>query len=163
MDHCTVPLFKFVRTWKSFAIIVGILVAFPTNGHTQSSDPSLPKLLQNVTATGGYMSACPPSNSTEEMMLKTWKGRLAISPEFNQRLRDEFPPGSEEKRLIQTLTTQGFMIIGQCDKDPTIWQATFNKKGQGFLRYDTSALVFWKSDVHKRLIWTKGMIFRTGL
>ncbi|MGO4331816.1 hypothetical protein AB4Z48_29280 [Cupriavidus sp. 2TAF22] len=123
----------------------------------------LPPLLRNVTAGGGHASPCPPSNKTEVEMLKGWGGKLAISPEFDARLRTLFPPGSPVAALENALRNQEFKIDGVCRSDISIHRAEFFRKGKGPLPYDVSAQVFWKADEEGHIAWTKGFVMYSGL
>jgi hypothetical protein len=116
----------------------------------------LPPLVRGTTAVGGRGDACPHQDDHEV---------LALSPELNQRLRDEFPPGSREDRLIATLIEQGFTIDSGRGDD----QACKNDKsvhGADFYRVlwigTKSAVVYWKTDQHGNLLWTKGFVFNGG-
>jgi hypothetical protein len=128
---------------------------------TEQQAVPLPPLLHKATAGGGWASACPPRSENERKMIET--SRLAVSPEVEQRLRDEFPPGSDEDRLIAVLTAQGFKLVAPCETDQTIQRAQFFRKGTGFLPYSTSATIYWKIDVQRRIVWTKGFVSYSGL
>ncbi|SEK13785.1 hypothetical protein [Paraburkholderia diazotrophica] len=112
----------------------------------------LPTLLRDVTAHGGYWGACPPTS-----------GALAISPELDSRLKNNFPPGSDGQKLEGTLVKEGFHIDGVCNTDGSIHIAGFFRKGVGLLRYDVSAQVYWKVDQEGRVVWTKGFVMYIGL
>lgn len=89
--------------------------------------------------------------------------QLAVSPEVEQRLRDQFPPGSDDQRLISSLTAQGFSLVKPCETDQTIQRASFFQKGTGILPYDIFASVYWKIDDQRHIIWTKGFVSYSGL
>jgi len=120
-------------------------------------EEQLPPPLRGTTTPGGRGDACPHQDDHEV---------LALSPELNQRLSDEFPPGSREDRLIATLTEQGFTIDSgrgddvACKNDKSI-------RGAGFYRVlwigTKSADVYWKTDRHGILLWTKGFIRNGGV
>lgn len=163
MSYCSILPFTCLWNSASRELILGLLLM--TLAATGCAQPtaSKPRLLQDVTAGSGYASACPPDSATDKKTLEIWKGQLAISPEFDQRLRNEFPPGTDSNTLINSLTAQGFVLAGVCKNEPTIQIATFYQKGQGFLPYDTFAQVFWKTNEQGRIIWTKGLVSYSGL
>jgi len=105
----------------------------------------LPPLLQKVTAGGGYWGACPPEAFEP----------LALSPELNQRLAVQFPPGTTEEDLTRDLAAQGFRRLENCKGDDSIRSMAF---GTNAMR----AAVFWKAD-EGRLVWTKGFVFYNSL
>lgn len=127
-----------------------------------STRPPAPPLLRGATASGGWWGACPPRNETDAKSMKIME-KLAVSPEFNSRMEIEFPPGSQEQALVETLIHQGFALQGQCATDPTIKIASFYAPGRGFLPYATIAQAYWKSDVDGRIEWTKGFLRYSGL
>jgi hypothetical protein len=123
---------------------------------------SVPPILRNATAHGGWWGACPPSSETEVESRRMMRD-LAVSPEFNSRLENAFPQGSPEEALIDSLTGQGFVLIGQCKADSTIRFLSFHAEGSGFLPYATNAQVYWQADANGRIVWTKGFVRYTGL
>jgi hypothetical protein len=133
----------------------GILVA------CSSSKMIVPPILQGARAQGGWWGACPPSNQTEVDSIKAMR-QLALSPEFNVRLRNDFPPGSPEQTLVDSLQRQGFREAGSCKSDPSIKVATFYAKGTGLLPYATIAEAYWQTD-GDRIVWTKGFVRYSGL
>ena len=139
------------------ALALAPILALPGCACLQISQPAdeLPPLLQNVSAGGGNFSACPPVAS-ETLP-------IAISPELDQRLSQQFPPGFDDASLVQTLTAQGFKLSGHCEADPTVQRASFFQKGVGCLAYDTIAEVFCKKDDRDRIVWTKGLVRYSGL
>ena len=142
-------------------LALSMMIAFFLAGCTESVQP-LPPLLQNVSAGGGWGSACPPRDNKERKMMEGLK--LAVSPELEQRLLDGFPPGSSSDQLASTLTAQGFQLRSPCEADQTIQSASFFRETitgfPGFLsrRNRTSATVYWKSDDKHRIVWTKGFV-----
>lgn len=88
---------------------------------------------------------------------------LAVSPEVDRRLRDEFPPGSNDDRLVAVLKAQGFKFVAACETDQTIRRASFFQKGTGLVPYDVDANVYWKIDGQRRIVWTKGFVAYSGL
>ncbi len=144
-----------------FIVTVACLFLVGCNESDQQTT-TLPPLLQKTKAGGGWDSACPPRNEKERKMIEM-VGRLAVSPEVEQRLRDEFPPGSSDDRLVAVLTAQGFKLIEPCETDQTIQRASFFQKGTGIIPYDVNATVYWKIDNQRRVIWTKGFLSYSGL
>jgi hypothetical protein len=126
-----------------------------------SGNAVVPPILQGATAQGGWWGACPPSNQTEADTIKTMR-RLALSPEFNNRLSTDFPTGSPQQTLVDSLRKQGFRDAGYCKADPSIKMATFYAKGSGLLPYATVAEAYWKTD-GDRIVWTKGFVRFSGL
>jgi hypothetical protein len=112
----------------------------------------LPPLLSNVRAEGGWWGACPDRPAKDQ----------ALSPELNEHLQRQFPPGTPEERLISALAEQRFEPPAPCWDDKTIRSARFYQQG-GLLAYDTRAEIFWKVDQANNLVWTKGFVFYVGL
>jgi len=88
---------------------------------------------------------------------------IAISPELDARLKQQFPPGTSEQALVNALMSQGFKRVGSCHTDASIQQASFSKPGTGILPYDIGADVYWKHDDRGRIVWTKGLVQYSGL
>jgi hypothetical protein len=108
--------------------------------------PPPPPLLQNVRAAGGWWGACPPEGNEQ---------KLALSPELNERLVQQFPAGTSQENLVRSLFAQGFQGIEHCRGDETIRFTTFSN---GSMR----AAVYWK--VHEgKIVWTKGFVFHIFL
>jgi hypothetical protein len=108
-----------------------------------------PRLLWHLPARGG--DACPRS---------LWpRDPPAGAAEFNARLLDRFPLGSEETELIGYLTSIGFQMIAPCDLDPTIHGAFFKQKipGPTFVFYQ-DAKVQWKVDPEGGIVWIRGFV-----
>src|SRR5436305_936502 len=121
----------------------GVIVALAASLWLIAPEP-LPPLLRDARAAGGWWGACPPEGDGRKA--------LALSPELNQRLQDQFPTGTTEQRLIQVLTNQGFQRIEACKSDPTIQVVAFHRR-------DVRAAVYWKSDGAGNITWTRGFIF----
>ena len=120
--------------------------------------PPAPPLLQNVTAAGGWFGACPPRNEREATSRA--KSGEALSPQLNQRLAEQFPPGSREEPLVKSLSEQGFKPLEPCQNDATIRSAHFKGPTRGAL-FDINAVVYWKTQ-SGTLVWTKGFVSFDG-
>lgn len=120
--------------------------------------PPAPPLLQNVTAAGGWSGGCPPRNEQEAAM----RANLgeALSPELNQRLAKQFPPGSPEEPLVRSLAAQGFKLLEPCENDTAIHRAYFNGPVRWGV-FDVNAQVYWKTQ-NDTLVWTKGFVAFDG-
>ena len=134
-------------------------IALAVTGCTSTKD--LPALLAHATAGSGWASACPGRNDNERAMMAGRK--FAVSPELSDRLSRQFPPGSPASALKEELSTDGFQAPSACEADPTIMGAAFFQKGSGLFAYDVNASVYWQADGDGKIIWTKGVIFYTGL
>ncbi len=144
--------------------LLATLALLAVTGCNESADQAvpLPPLLNKATAGSGWGSACPPGNETDRKKIEA-AGKLAVSPEMEQRLKKEFPPGTHNDRLIAALTAQGFTIAAPCETDKTIQQASFFWTESGFHVANVFATVYWKLDERGRVVWTKGFIFYSGL
>ena len=139
-----------------FRWIVAIVVLLPIGTlevlDLMNPSPSIPPLLRNVRAAGGNWGACPhppPRMNTE-----------ALSPELNERLSKEFPPGTNQDYLVETLTSQGFIITDNCKDDNSIHRAVLSlyKIGISEKFPIVSAEIGWKADQDHRIVWTKGYV-----
>ena len=150
------------RVIVTFAILAGLVVALPVGEiayERWSLRPALPPLLKGVRAANGWVGACPPHNEREAV----WQFRVVLSPELNQRLAEQFPTGSPENALVQSLISQGFTVTRRpCDNDAAILHANFQQRGGGLFYYPMAANVFWKADSGK-VVWTKGFVEFSGL
>ncbi len=147
---------------KLMFAMFGIVLSGSAASCSSTSQPVVPPLLRGATAQGGWWGACPPSSETEKESRRIM-GQLAISPEFNSRLQNAFPPGSAERDLLASLSAQGFVLSDPCKADSTIRIASFHADGRGFLRYATNAQVYWQADADGRIVWTKGFVAYIGL
>jgi len=138
------------------AVVLGAIVAgWP------GPKPSLPPLLRNVSAGGGWWGACPPETQDEA---RERQGRpLATSPELDRRLAQSFPPGSSERKLVDTLRNQGFELLPSCRSDHSIHVAAFDQHGGGILFNPITANIFWQVDEADNIVWTKGFVRYVGL
>ena len=132
---------------KVLLLLIGLALLAPTAWiaafGAAALQPDPPPLLKDVRAGGGWWGACPPEGDGRRP--------LAISPEFDQRLREQFSSGTPEQHLIAALSDQGFKRVASCANDPTIHRMEF-------YRGQVRAAVYWKSDA-ARIVWTKGFVF----
>ncbi len=122
--------------------------------------PPTPPLLRDATAGGGWSSGgCPPHLGDEAMAA----GPEARSPEVEDRLSHQFPPGTPATALVASLVDQGFRPEAPCDNDPSIRRALFDQRGGTFLGPAPAwARVAWKVDDQGRVVWTKADVAYTG-
>jgi hypothetical protein len=118
--------------------------------------PPAPALLQHVSSTSGWFGGCPPGTNEPARM-----GGEALSPELNQKLAAQFPPGSSTDSLVRTLTAQGFKLTGTCETDSTIHRAGFGGPTRGSI-FETHAEIYWKTE-NDTVVWTKGFVMFIGL
>jgi hypothetical protein len=147
------------RRFSRLGYVIAVAVAAAFTGCASTKE--LPALLAHATAGSGWATACPGRNENERAMVAGRK--LAVSPELSDRLSRQFPPGSPASALKDELSTDGFEPPSACEADPTIMGAAFFQKGGGLFAYDVNASVYWKADGDGKIIWTKGVIFYTGL
>jgi hypothetical protein len=142
--------------------VIGSVGVFAViSGTWPGPKPSLPPLLRDATAGGGWWGACPPETPEE---VQRQAGRpLALSPELDRRLAELFPAGSSEDKLVDTLRTQGFELMPSCKNEHSIRIAAFIQRGGGLLSYPITANVYWKVDETGNIVWTKGFVRYTGL
>lgn len=108
--------------------------------------PPLPALVAGASDGNGVGDACGGPIAAD------------VSPEFNRRLAEQFPPGSESDRLVRTLVAQGFREThAPCANDPAIKSAYFC--GRYAWRFGPRATVFWKADTDGKLLMTGGALF----
>jgi hypothetical protein len=88
-------------------------------------------------------------------------GGEAMSPELNQKLAAQFPPGSSAVSLVRTLTAQGFKLTGPCQTDSTIHRAGFGGPTSGSI-FEPRAEIYWKTE-GDTVAWTKGFVMFVGL
>jgi hypothetical protein len=119
----------------------------------------LPPLLKHVTAKGGWYGACPPRNQQEEQ--SRLRSGEALSPELNQRLAEQFPPGSSGPELSRFLMSQGFKQLESCENDTAIHRAYYDGPISGVL-LNINANVYWKTE-ENTIVWTKGFVAYGGL
>lgn len=156
----TIGLLRYKRLLEA-CLVIG-LTTF-TSGCLNPTPP-LPPLLKNVSGTGGWWGACPPMTENEAHLKDG--APLALSPELGRRLMQLFPPGTNERRLVENISAQGFKTMGPCQGDNSIRSASFIQKDGGILAFPTlpiTAEVFWKVDQESNVVWTKGFVRFTGL
>ena len=146
------PGMKAIRMRWGYLAVLGAAAILCSWGAYRLWELRLPPLLSNVRAEGGWWGACPDRAAKDQ----------ALSPELNERLQHQFPPGTPDERLISTLAEQHFERPVLCKNDNTIRSAKFYQQG-GLLAYSTRAEIFWKVDQANNLVWTKGFIFYVGL
>ncbi|WP_296738659.1 hypothetical protein [Mesorhizobium sp.] len=122
-----------------------------------SCGQDVPPLLQGVSARGGWYGGCPrPASASKE--------KPALSPELDQRLRVQFPPGTPASKLSTTLVNQGFTIGSPCKEDTSIKVANYIQKEDGILLLTrTESSVFWKVHEQENIVWTQGFVMFIGL
>jgi hypothetical protein len=117
--------------------------------------PPFPPLLRNADSRGGYGSACPAESEGG----RAWQAKnLAVSPQVEQRLRNQFPPGTPEHSLVTALSAQGFTMLPPCETDASVHRADFVQKGGSLLWFSGTGEVFWKVDGDGKIVWTHGMV-----
>jgi len=118
--------------------------------------PPTPPLLRDVSAGGGWWGqGCPRTEADGD-------SPEALSPQLDRRLRASFPPGSPARRLVQTLSEQGFgRAEHRCPGEPAISSATFHQYGVGLA--GMTADVAWREDAKGAIVWTKGHVAYEGL
>jgi len=137
----------------------GVIAIAVTGACSEAVSPPLPSLAAGATTTGGSNFLCEPGNkqgSTPET--------ASHSPEINQRLKRDFPPGSPAVLLRRSLIRQGFKLEGACSPDHSVWLATFRQRGgNGITAFPAFVSVYWREDAAARLIWASGDVAWTGL
>ena len=121
-----------------------------------SCKPPLPPLLEGASTSGGLYGGCPRAVLVD-------RKELALSPELDERLRQQFPPGTPARKLSEALVSQGFVLGRPCKEDNSIREANFTKKGDGFYYlFRTDSSVFWKTDERGNIVWTEGFLMFIG-
>ncbi len=119
--------------------------------------PPTPPLLRDARAGGGFWDACIGDSYDSKL------GRLALSPEFDRRLRERFPRGTAVDALVGVLKEQGFKMQPPCDNDPSIRSAIFDQHGGSLYNLPVYAVAVWKVDGFGKLAWTRGHVEYIGL
>ena len=162
------------RQWRWFTAAVGVAVAAYTavvvcllldqHGFLSLFAPHLtpptPPLLENASTTAGKWQGmgCPRrrGDPSPEAMPDS------RSPEVENRLARQFPPGTSEARLKAALVSQHFDLIDACEADASIRRATFSQTGGRY--YGQSAIwafVAWKTNADGKILWTKADVDHT--
>lgn len=109
-----------------------------------------PALLKGVAAGGGFAFLCSESDVNS---------KPDESSELTQRLRTQFPPGTQESRLTSELTKEGFVFHVRespfCPENPAVREAHFSANG---FPASTEASIRWKANAAHRLVWTDGVV-----
>lgn len=142
-----------VQRWSVLAACFSVLVSIA--GCDAPLRPATPSILRGASAVGGDWEVCPIDSLT--------RNQAAISPEFDVRLKEQFPPGTPETALVQALNQQGFELQRPCGSDDTIRFARFRQIGGGLFTYPMFAIAVWRVDHNQKLEWTRGMVAFTGL
>lgn len=101
----------------------------------------------------------PLSNLLVVVPIKTMPPLLreANSEELQQRLYQQFPPGTNEAMIIRALAEQGFSSMVSSKDDKTIHTSYF--ESQFGVLSGIRSTVQWKVDKDDKIIWTKGFVF----
>ena len=146
-----------MRRW--FMSWAGVVALAATGACSEAVSPPLPTLATGATTTGGSNSLCRPDYGQGST-----PATASHSPEMNQRLNRDFPPGSKAVLLRRSLVRQGFQLNGACSPDHGVWLATFRQRGgNGITSFPAFVSVYWKEDGDARLVWASGDIAWTGL
>ena len=107
--------------------------------------PPLPPLLDGATAKYGNWIGCA--------------GGDAVSPELEQRLARQFPPGSPESVLVASLAEQHFATPSPCRNDSSVrFSYYLGPKGSKPGRGPVDATVYWKVNDASQIVWTHGYL-----
>ena len=147
-------IFKWLKLF--FLIAVFLFAVFVLAIFFWPPLPPLPPLLQQISFRGGSIEDCPTDEDDSPLHFRF---SLSISPELEQRLASQFPPGTGEDRLIAVLSEQGFKISTPCGPNNAVRYGEFEQKGGGELNPAIVARVYWKIDDQHRIVWTKGLAF----
>lgn len=141
---------------RRFAFTGGILFVVAAVLLLSSCNYELPPLLKGASSAGGWEGGCPRPPEYADLP-------LALSPELNARLTNQFPKGSPETGLVAELRRNGFTMSAPCAEDSTIHKATFTEPQHWYgVFFPTSASVYWRIDPGKNLVWTMGFVDHTG-
>jgi hypothetical protein len=149
---------QLAKTAAVLAMVIGGVVAY-VEVQDQRERARIPELLHGVSVGAGWWGGCPPRSQSEAEDIA--RLGFGVSPEFDRRLTERFPPGSPETALVQALTAQGFAPASQCENDSSVHVASFGPTPGAFLRFPVSASAYWKSEAGQ-IVWTKGFFFITG-
>jgi hypothetical protein len=112
-----------------------------------------PPILRGASDRGGWDDGCP---SDREGVVPVPLSRVALSPEFTERLTRAFPPGTPSTVVEKELTRQGFTIPVQhrCTNDPDVKTAIFTLQTFGSFQ----GTAYWKVDADGNVVWTRGIV-----
>jgi hypothetical protein len=82
-----------------------------------------------------------------------------VSPQLDERLRDQFPPGSSETALVSALKDQGFDAPAPCRGNPLMRSSGFSRSAKPEQRPIMTASVYWRVDDADKIVWTHGFVF----
>jgi hypothetical protein len=142
-------------TVAAAAVVTILLDVFTVSGQPQ---PPLPALLRGASARAGFWGACPPTDEAQAREMAT----LGLSPEFEQRLSQQFPPGSREDRLLMGLAEQGFETPYPCPNDASVRWSLFKQTGGTYVQPAMQAVAYWKVAADGTIQWTHGFVAFTG-
>jgi hypothetical protein len=143
--------------FRTLLALAGACLALSACG--ESVSPPLPPLLQDASAGGGSNFLCEPGSA-----LGSTPETASHSPQIVERLRRDFPPGTQAKKLRAVLVQQGFRLHIACSPDGSVSWAEFTQKGgDGITAMAASGMVYWKEDRSGRLVWATGNIGFRGL
>lgn len=108
----------------------------------------MPAFLRFATAGGGWWSECDDADRPDVKRMG-----YAISPELQERLEHEFPKGTPDAKVTETLHNQGFKNAGKetCKTDSNIHGAQFDDG-------NTWSSIVWKIDAQKNILWIRGSV-----
>jgi hypothetical protein len=86
--------------------------------------------------------------------------REANSSVLQQRLHQQFPPGTKETVIIRALIEQGFSSMVSSKNDKSVHTSYFQSQF-GILSAIRSS-VSWKVDKDNKIVWTEGDVFFEG-
>jgi hypothetical protein len=112
-----------------------------------------PPILRFTGGPGGWDDGCP---SDREGVVPVPLSKVALSPDFTERLTKAFPTGTPSAVVEKELTRQGFTIPVQhtCTNDPDVKTAFFTLHTFGSFR----GTAYWKIDAHGNVVWTRGIV-----
>ena len=119
----------------------------------------LPSLLKGASAGFGH-----PSDLRNQVGSLAWEcgSTEPVSPELEQRLREQFPPGSSETSLVAALRDQGFTTPSACSASSSV-QIRFSR----FVTPKDSPMyvssISWGVDDKGQIVWTHGFVFFDSL
>ena len=151
----------FARRRSDLVALAALILFFAGGALFQwASTPTRAPLLVAATTTGGGVGLC---GSPWDGPIDGYDENGSHSPEMRERLRRDFPPGTAEVRLIAELQRQGF-TVSRCPEAPSVGLATIRQKtGSAMVATEVEGNVSWKVDAQKRIVWTNGRVFYSGL